>query len=272
MNSTMNPGKPGTVEEPQTIYYKLRKSLMLQIWRVEQARAIITLFFWSLALAGIFYDKVAWRFKDWFGLSPTQNVVEITIILTFFVILGIVAFGFIYDRVFRMWEFKSQIITEKDVFRHGKMNDKEIHIYHDLWDPLVCALQNIDEGETMDPAVKSMKRWLETHEVVYYDDGASALEGAKPGQLELHSYASSQTPSSQEQVSGKAGSQAPAKAGEAQAPIIQNIQKYYAGDKIDIKDSVISKSSIGETPADKPEVEERSASRSGDEGTGGGEE
>lgn len=163
--------------ETNTFYYKIRKSLMLQIWRVEQARSIITLFFWSLALAGIFYNKVAWRFKEWFGLSPEHDVVPITVILTFFIVIGIIAFGLAYDKLFRMWEFKSRISAEKDIFRLGKMNDKEVPIYEELWFPLVKALNNIEKEHKLDPTVKTLETWVKNHEVVFYDDKNTGLEG-----------------------------------------------------------------------------------------------
>ena len=153
-------------DHPQTLYHRIRKSLMLQIWRVEQARAIITLFFWSFALTGIFYDKVAWRFDEWFGLDPKDDVIIITLILTVLSITGIIIFGLLYDRVFRMWEFKSRVITAKDVFRHGRMNDKEIPIYEELWYPLVKALNNIAGEDRLNPTVKTLERWVAGQEVV----------------------------------------------------------------------------------------------------------
>ncbi|HID72186.1 MAG TPA: hypothetical protein EYP29_05540 [Thermoplasmata archaeon] len=153
---------------PPTLSHKIRKYLMLQIWRVEQARSLITLFFWSFALSGIFYDKVAWRFKS-IGLSPSKDVVLITLILTLFVVIGIVTFGFIYDRVLRMWEFKSRVITGKDIFRHGKMNDKEIKIYQELWYPLVKALNNIEKEGKLQSTLKTVERWVKNKEVIFYE-------------------------------------------------------------------------------------------------------
>jgi len=168
-------------DHPQTFSHRIRKSLMLQIWRVEQARAIITLFFWSFALAGIFYGRVAPVFDDWFGLDPKNDVILITLILTLLTIVGIVIFGLLYDRVFRMWEFKSRVITAKDVFRHGRMNDKEIPIYEELWSPLVKALNNIAGEDRLNPTVQTLERWVKSHEVVSGKEAVPEEDGTPKG-------------------------------------------------------------------------------------------
>jgi len=201
---------------------------MLQIWRVEQARSLIALFFWSLALAGIFYERVAWRFREWFGLSPENDVALITFILTIFVVVGIVIFGVAYDRIFRMWEFKSRIVTEKDIFRHGKMNDKEVPIYEELWFPLAKALNNIGEKHKLDPTVRTLERWVKNHEVISYADESPPDHGERAGEPAEHGGTPDTVP-------------VPEK-----VTIVQNITEYYAAGKVDIKDSVVTKTTFGD--------------------------
>jgi hypothetical protein len=170
-------------EESNTFYYKVRESLMLQLWRVEQARSIIALLFWSLALTGIFYERVAHNFNKCFGLDPEDDAMVITLALTIIVMVGIVLFGSIYDITFRMWEFKSKISGDKDIFRQGKMNDKEIAMYEDLWYPLTKAINNLDPEKKLDPTVQVMKRWLENHEVVAYEGQKTKDEHSTPAPL-----------------------------------------------------------------------------------------
>ena len=153
---------------------KIKKLLMTQLWRYQQSQAFYSVIFWSLALAGIFYERSQYYFGKYLGLSdnPDEQVIFKMGILVILVFAVIVLFGFLYDIIFRLWEQQSDILSERNVYTHYKIQVNWLIIYKRLFLPLLRS-SNTD-GE-LDERIAFIERWtdklLQEDPVVklYYD-------------------------------------------------------------------------------------------------------
>lgn len=140
----------------------LKRYFMMQIWRLQQAQMIISMLFWSLTLTGVFYPYVGWRLR----LMGIENTTVAIVVLFLFVAGGILAFGYIYDRIFKMWHHQQIVIQERNPYSRGKLTPKEVLYWTLYYIPSLEAeavlLRDSDEKravETMEKA-DTLKRWV----------------------------------------------------------------------------------------------------------------
>jgi hypothetical protein len=136
----------------------IKKSFMKYIWRFQQSQAFVSIIFWSLALAGIFYERSSWYFNRYLGMSadPDQQVATKTLILMLLVVLLVVMFGFLYDTIFRLWEQQNIVNQERNVFSQYKINVRDLIMHRNLYIPI---LKSVNTGE-FDEQVAFMNRWI----------------------------------------------------------------------------------------------------------------
>lgn len=148
----------------------LKKSFMKYIWRFQQSQAFISIIFWSLALAGIFYDRSGFYFERYLGLSadPNEQVITKTLILMVVVFTGVIIFGILYDTIFRLWEQQSIITMERNVFAQYKLNVRELIYQRHIYVPI---LKGVNDGR-FDGEIAFLERWTDK---VLADDAISRM-------------------------------------------------------------------------------------------------
>ena len=136
----------------------LKKSLMTQVWRLQQSQAIISIFFWSLTLAGVFYLAYL---HDWFvrwGLVRQNEVFLGTIYLFLIFLLVFLLIGFVYDRVLKLWSEQTVVAYERNPYTRDRMYAKEIV----LWRMQVETLREVGKGNPQaTERVRAMDAWIE---------------------------------------------------------------------------------------------------------------
>jgi len=139
---------------------KIKKFLMRQMYRLQQTQAIISIVFWSLALTGIFYERANFYLHKYLGLDEDENKQVITKMAVLFaiVVIGVLAFGFLYDAIFRMWEHTNVVMQERNPYTIYKFNSYQVNMTRHLWIPTLKAA-NTDGRYDRD--IEFMERWLE---------------------------------------------------------------------------------------------------------------
>ena len=128
----------------------LKKHFMIQVWRIQQSQMIISIVFWALTLTGIFYPYVDWRLKIAFGIGTAT---EGMILLFLLVITAILSFGFMYDRIFRLWKQQHTVAQERNPYARDKMTPKEILYWSLFYVPTMEAEIRLLELQDAEPAV-----------------------------------------------------------------------------------------------------------------------
>ncbi len=137
----------------------VKKFFMKHLWRFQQSQAFVSIIFWSLALAGIFYERSGWYFKHYLGLSsdPNEQVVTKMLVLMGIVLVMVVIVGFLYDTILRLWEQQNIVQMERNVFAQYKFNVKELLMMKNLYIPI---LKSVNDGK-YDRELAFMERWIE---------------------------------------------------------------------------------------------------------------
>ena len=137
----------------------MKKAFMKHIWRFQQSQAFVSIIFWSLALAGIFYERSGWYFENYLHMSanPDEQVASKTLILMLLVVLLVIIFGFLYDTIFRLWEQQNIVNMERNVFAQYKMNVRELLYQRNVFVPI---LKSVNDGR-FDGEVRFMDRWID---------------------------------------------------------------------------------------------------------------
>jgi len=136
-----------------------KKFFMKHIWRFQQSQAFVSIIFWSLALAGIFYERSGYYFEKYTPLSGDQNeqVGTKMLILMAMVVLLVVIFGFLYDTILRLWEQQNIVGMERNVFAQYKMNVRDLLLQKHIYIPI---LKSVNDGK-FDSDVAFMDRWTD---------------------------------------------------------------------------------------------------------------
>jgi hypothetical protein len=138
---------------------------MLQVWRLQQVAAILTLALLSLNLALQMYNFMNWR--EGLFSSPYYAVPILLLIIT----LIIWAFAIIWDLRMKMWREQMAVAMERNPYAKEKLYAKEIANYAFMWLPILDNL-----GKT-DPEAKahadSLRTWVDK---ALKDDAAAMTE------------------------------------------------------------------------------------------------
>jgi len=94
----------------------LKKWFMRQYWRLQQSQTFISMGFWCTTLTLLIWPYVSWRFPagtDWNGIPMTYiGLASIAI----FVIVVVLAIGFVYDQFLALWKEQRTVDTERNPF------------------------------------------------------------------------------------------------------------------------------------------------------------
>lgn len=136
----------------------VKKYLMVQIWRIQQSQAIISLFFWGLTLAGIFYPTYFHQHFVSLGLVRQSDYFLGTMILFLVIIVAFLLMGFIYDRSLKLWREQTDVAIERNPYSVERLQPKEIV----QW--MRCSVAIMKELAKTDGAIQKdiefMEKWI----------------------------------------------------------------------------------------------------------------
>lgn len=136
----------------------VKKMFMIQVWRIQQSYAIFSLFAWSFLLTFTSYPYIAPLFSRW-GVISAEDVLLGMAVLFLIVFFGILAFGFLYDRILKLWREQADVVYERNPYAKEKLMPKEIL----LWKK--AHLRTLREVAKQDPEVwediEFMEKWIQ---------------------------------------------------------------------------------------------------------------
>jgi hypothetical protein len=125
---------------------------MLQVWRLQQVAAILTLVLLALNLSIQLYDKLSWRG----GLFESSYTAIPFIMLL--LVAAIWGFSIFWDLRMKMWREQSAVAVERNPYAKERLYAKEIANYSMMFLPILESL-----GKT-DPEAKAaadfVRRWI----------------------------------------------------------------------------------------------------------------
>jgi len=134
-----------------------KKALMTQIWRIQQSQAIISILFWALTLAGVFYVAYV---HPWFvdiGVVREDQVLLGTLILFLLFLAAFLILGFVYDNIFQLWKEQNVVAIERNPYASGRLMPKEIV----LWRLHIEVLRSVAKGNPQAEArLRIMEAWI----------------------------------------------------------------------------------------------------------------
>ncbi|TLZ51209.1 MAG: hypothetical protein E6K18_05735 [Methanobacteriota archaeon] len=148
----------------------MKKYLMLLIWRISQTGPILSIFFWSAALSGIFWPIVGgssppgplFAFLRWLGI-PADRVTVVGLLLLFLVFAATILFiGFVYDRVLKLWREQMYIAMDRNPYADDLLFHKEIMQWEQYYLPLARAMYKVSPDPELKRAIERVERWVAT--------------------------------------------------------------------------------------------------------------
>ena len=151
----------------------VKKSLMTFVWRVSQTGPLLSLFFWSIGLAGIFWPIVGvtatgatgplWDFiVDVLGVPPDRvTFVGLAILFLLFASFIIIV-GILYDRVLKLWREQMDVVIERNPYADDKLYRKERMQWDQFYLPLARAVHRISPDPELKEAIVRVEDWVAT--------------------------------------------------------------------------------------------------------------
>lgn len=144
---------------------------MTVIWRISQTGPLLSLFFWSTALAGIFWPILGQRSPPgpmWSLVTGVLGVGEDRATLVGIAILffGFAAFilliGFLYDRVFKLWREQMDVTYDRNPYVDDMLFRKEILQWEQYYLPLAKAVYKVSPDPDLKRAIERVESWIAT--------------------------------------------------------------------------------------------------------------
>ena len=136
----------------------VKKAVMTQVWRIQQSQIIISILFWALTLAGVFYVAYV---HPWFvdlRVVRGDQVLLGTMILFVIFLVAFLILGFVYDRVFQLWKEQTIVAIERNPYSTDKLMPKEIVMWRLHIEVLRAVAKGNPEAESR---VRIMEAWLD---------------------------------------------------------------------------------------------------------------
>ncbi|HEV8594389.1 MAG TPA: hypothetical protein VGR51_02555 [Thermoplasmata archaeon] len=148
---------------------------MTLVWRISQTGPILSLFFWSTALAGIFWPIVGITSSSQLGplgnflLSLGISLDRITIvglILLFFLFAAfILLIGWLYDRVLKLWREQMDVTYDRNPYVDDRLFRKEIMQWDQYFLPLAKAVYKVSPDPELRDAIERVETWIATGKI-----------------------------------------------------------------------------------------------------------
>jgi hypothetical protein len=125
---------------------------MLQVWRLQQVAAILTLVLLALNLSIQLYDKLSWRG----GLFESSYTAIPFIMLL--LVAAIWGFSIFWDLKMKMWREQSAVAIERNPYAKERLYSKEIANYSMMFLPILDNLGKTDPEAKA--AAESVRSWI----------------------------------------------------------------------------------------------------------------
>lgn len=144
---------------------KVKKWFMLQVWRLQQISAVMTLFLLALSEA-----TVIWGFLKYRGGLFNNPYFMIPVLLLAF---GGAIWGasIIWDLRLRMWRDQQAVLIERNPYAKERLSAKEMAQYALIWIPVLERLGK--EDKKLAEAADVLKIWIKRE---WHDDPALSKE------------------------------------------------------------------------------------------------
>ena len=147
-----------------------KKFLMTLVWRITQTGPLLSLFFWSTALAGIFWPIVGsgnppgplYSLLIWLGI-PAERITIVGLLVLFLLFAAfILVVGFLYDRRFKLWREQMEIAVDRNPYADDRLIRKEQLMYEKFYLPLARAVYRISSDSELKEAIAAAEDWVKT--------------------------------------------------------------------------------------------------------------
>lgn len=150
----------------------VKKFVMTLIWRIAQTGPILSLFFWSAALAGIFWPIIGITGGSQLGplggllLSigiPLDRITVVGLILLFLLFAAfILLVGWLYDRVLKLWREQTLVAYERNPYVDDLLFRKEVLQWEQYFLPLAKAMYKVSPDPELKEAIQRVEGWVTT--------------------------------------------------------------------------------------------------------------
>ena len=147
----------------------VKKFLMTLLWRIGQTGPFLSIFFWGTALAGIFWPILGqrnppgplwWLVTDVLGVGEDRATL-VGIGLLFLTILSVIlVFGFVYDRVLKLWREQMEVTYERNPFAADFLMVKERTVWAQYYLPLARAMYKVSPDPELKAAIERVEGWV----------------------------------------------------------------------------------------------------------------
>jgi len=147
-----------------------KKFLMTIVWRISQTGPLLSLFFWSTALAGIFWPIVGssnppgplYSLLIWLGI-PVERVTIVGLLVLFLLFAAfILVVGFLYDRTYKLWREQMEIAVDRNPYADDRPLHKEQLQFEQFYLPLARALYRVSPDPALKEAIAAGEDWVKT--------------------------------------------------------------------------------------------------------------
>ncbi|MBI4416890.1 MAG: hypothetical protein HY557_07900 [Euryarchaeota archaeon] len=149
----------------------VKKFVMTIVWRISQTGPLLSLFFWSTALAGIFWPILGSTnprgpllafVVDVLGV-PAERATIVGLLLLFLLFSGIIlGIGFLYDRVLRLWREQMDVAYERNPYADDRLFRKERLQWEQFYLPLARAMYKVSPDPEFKQAIERVENWVAT--------------------------------------------------------------------------------------------------------------
>jgi len=150
-----------------------KRFIMTLVWRITQTGPLLSLFFWSTALAGIFWPIVGatatgatgplWDFLVGVLGVPPDRVTFVGLAILFLLFASfILIVGILYDRVLKLWREQMDVVIERNPYADDKLYRKEQMQWDQFYLPLARAVHRISPDPDLKEAIARVEDWVAT--------------------------------------------------------------------------------------------------------------
>ncbi len=132
---------------------RAKKWFMLQVWRIQQVAAILTLALMALNLALQAFDLIKWREDS--PLSTSWIGVPMILLL---LAMAIWTFAIYWDLKLKMWRDQATVLVERNPYSKEKLSSKEMAMYAITWLPVMEKMGQDDPK--IKAAADGFREWL----------------------------------------------------------------------------------------------------------------
>jgi len=152
-----------------------KKFLMTLVWRISQTGPILSLFFWSTALAGIFWPIVGITGGNQLGPLgsllrslgvPLDRVTVVGLVILFLLFAAFILFiGWMYDRVLKLWREQMDVTYDRNPYVDDRLFRKEIMQWEQYYLPLAKAVSKVSPDPELKEAIARVEDWVRSGKI-----------------------------------------------------------------------------------------------------------